>query len=416
MFDVTLVTSSIGVDATIAAGEGPEPSGVRSSSGPPSRPTTVRSTVLPRVEMVGSTPRLVSQGKLRYEHTRHLGQGGVGEVLGARDNDIDRDVAVKRLRPEVSSPATIARFVEEVRTVGRLEHPNIVPIHDVGVDERGEYYFVMKYVDGETLESIIEKLAAGDPLYHAHYTFERRVRIVRALLEALAFAHRKGIVHRDIKPANVMIGAYRRSRLDGLGIAKQLRAAEDAVGDASASPFYPSGGGERGAVRDGRRPPRRHARVHVPGAGAGGAGGRALGPLLSLRRLLRASVPEAPACPKAHAGRDAPCHHERADAACRNRSEPTPAGVRDGPLLVSQEGTREGPGGALSVRDRNARATRAPRGRRHSGPVPRHAHVAPERPVESLRLSPPSRGHARNGGDAGRAGCERRPCRRTPRG
>src|SRR5580700_7932832 len=183
--DSTLVTTSIGLDETVAS-TGPHVAPVSGDAlSPPGSTTLVRSTVLPRLEMVGTTPRLVTQGKPRYEHMRRLGEGGLGEVLGARDNDIDRDVAVKRLRPNVSSPATIARFVEEVRTIGRLEHPNIVPIHDVGVDEKGEYYFVMKYVDGETLESIIEKLAAGDPLYHAHYTFERRVRIVRALLEAL---------------------------------------------------------------------------------------------------------------------------------------------------------------------------------------------------------------------------------------
>ena len=222
--DTTLVQPSIGMDETIASTARPG----ASDTLPGSMSTTlVRSTVLPRVEMVGTTPRLVTQGKLRYEHTRRLGEGGLGEVIGARDNDIDRDVAVKRLRPDVSSPATIARFVDEVRTIGRLEHPNIVPIHDVGVDERGEYYFVMKYVDGETLESIIEKLAAGDPLYHAHYGFERRVQILTAILEALAFAHKKGIVHRDIKPANVMIGAYGEVVLMDWGIAKQLRRAGD---------------------------------------------------------------------------------------------------------------------------------------------------------------------------------------------
>ena len=79
------------------------------------------------------------------------------------DHDIERKVAVKRLLPEMTDPAVLARFVDEIRTVGRLEHPNIVPIHDVGVDELGRYFFVMKYVEGETLESIIEKLAAGRP-------------------------------------------------------------------------------------------------------------------------------------------------------------------------------------------------------------------------------------------------------------
>ena len=220
MSDATVVTSSIGFDETTASTGGDRAPDAEAVSG---ATTLVRSTVLPRVEMVGSTPTLVTRGKPRYEHMRRLGEGGLGEVLGARDNDIDRDVAVKRLRPDVTSAAMVARFVEEVRTIGRLEHPNIVPIHDVGVDERGEYYFVMKYVDGETLESVIEKLAAGDPAYHAQYGVERRVQIVVALLEALAFAHKKGIVHRDIKPANVMIGAYGEVVLMDWGIAKQLR-------------------------------------------------------------------------------------------------------------------------------------------------------------------------------------------------
>jgi eukaryotic-like serine/threonine-protein kinase len=247
--DATLVTSSIGLDATIAStatpGERGAPVGL---DAPPSTTTLVRTTVLPRVEMVGATPRLVSQGKVRYEHMRRLGEGGLGEVLGARDNDIDRDVAVKRLKPDISSPATLARFVEEVRTIGRLEHPNIVPIHDVGVDERGEFYFVMKYVDGETLESVIDKLAAGDPLHHAHYGVERRVQIVIALLEALAFAHKKGIVHRDIKPANVMVGAYGEVVLMDWGIAKQLRGGGAPTVDTGTSAAHPPGHAKRGAL------------------------------------------------------------------------------------------------------------------------------------------------------------------------
>ena len=248
MPDSTLVTSSIGLDATIAStGDSGIPVPVDSPSRPPPS-SLVRSTVLPRVEMVGATPRLVTRGKPRYEHTGRLGEGGLGEVLGARDNDIDRDVAVKRMRPGVASPATLARFVEEVRTIGRLEHPNIVPIHDVGVDERGEYYFVMKYVDGETLETIIDKLAAGDASYHAQYGFERRVQIVVALLDALAFAHQKGIVHRDIKPANAMVGAYGEVVLMDWGIAKHLVAEGDAQPTLDAGPTPTHAHAKRGAL------------------------------------------------------------------------------------------------------------------------------------------------------------------------
>jgi serine/threonine protein kinase len=188
---------------------------------PPS--TAARTTVLPRIEIEGEQAQLVFDGKERFEKIRLLGEGGLGEVIGAHDHDIGRKVAIKRLKADVRSPAALARFVDEIRTVGRLDHPNIIPIHDVGMDENGDIYFVMKYVDGETLESIIEKLAAGDRQYHKHYTFERRVEIFRAILEALAFAHDKGFVHRDIKPANVMIGKFGEVLLMDWGIAKSLR-------------------------------------------------------------------------------------------------------------------------------------------------------------------------------------------------
>ena len=183
----------------------------------------VRSTVLPRMELVGTTPTLVAQGKRRFDLVRKLGEGGLGEVIGAEDNDIGRKVALKKLRTEVKSDATLARFVEEIRTVGRLEHPNIIPIHDVGVDEAGDYYFVMKYVDGETLETVIEKLTAGDADYHRRYTIERRVQLFMGVLEAVAFAHAKGVIHRDIKPANIMVGPYGEVVLMDWGIAKPIR-------------------------------------------------------------------------------------------------------------------------------------------------------------------------------------------------
>jgi serine/threonine-protein kinase len=228
MSDATLASSPVGFDSTVASTARPGEPGVASSSAaspasPASAATLPRATVLPRVEMVGAEARLVVEGKRRYEPTRRLGEGGLGEVLGVRDNDIGREVALKRMRPGVKSASTVARFADEVRTIGALEHPNIIPIHDVGVDENGEYYFVMKYVGGETLEAIIEKLAAGDRETHAHYGFERRVQIFLGLLEAVAFAHARGIVHRDIKPANVMVGAYGEVVLMDWGIAKRLR-------------------------------------------------------------------------------------------------------------------------------------------------------------------------------------------------
>jgi len=213
-----------GTQPAVAATPGSSPGGTRST----------QTTVLPRVEFVGDVPRIIREERARYEIGEQLGEGGVGEVFLARDCDIGRLVALKRLRGELTSPELLARFVEEVRTTGRLEHPNIVPIHDVGIDDQGNYYFVMKYVEGETLEQIIERLAAGDRESHEQYGFERRARIFGDVLEAVAYAHAQGFVHRDIKPANVMVGAFGEVLLMDWGIAKNVRATQPALDGALA--------------------------------------------------------------------------------------------------------------------------------------------------------------------------------------
>ncbi len=207
--------------------------------------SAARTTVLPHVDGDGTRVELSIEPRSRYEPTKLLGAGGMGEVVLVRDHDIERKVALKRLLPEITDSATLARFVDEIRTVGRLEHPNIVPIHDVGVDELGRYFFVMKYVEGETLESVIEKLAAKDPAYEAKYTVEVRTEIFLGLLHALEYSHAQGIVHRDIKPANVMVGRYGEVVLMDWGIAKPLAATRDAAAGAEGA-LGGEGEGERG--------------------------------------------------------------------------------------------------------------------------------------------------------------------------
>ncbi len=196
-------------------------------------------TVLPLVEMRGEKVELVRKSNARYEKIKELGKGGMGEVSLVRDNDIGRIVALKRLyAPASGDQSGLVRFISEVRTVGQLEHPNIVPIHDVGLDENGNYYFVMKYVDGETLEHIIKKLAEGDPHYHQRYPVDVRLEIFMGLLRALQYAHDQGIVHRDIKPANVMVGRYGEVVLMDFGVAKQVRGG-DPLPDKPSEPVKP---------------------------------------------------------------------------------------------------------------------------------------------------------------------------------
>jgi serine/threonine-protein kinase len=180
-----------------------------------------RSTVLPRVQWNGDHPDVVPFQRERFEELRQLGQGGMGEVVLLKDHDIERMVALKRL-PEGSDLDRLLRFVEEIRTVGQLDHPNIVPVHDVGIDSLGRYYFVMKHLQGETLESIIEKLRGGDRAAHAHYSFPKRVQIFLGVLNALAYAHRKGFIHRDLKPANIMVGPYGEVTVMDWGLARRV--------------------------------------------------------------------------------------------------------------------------------------------------------------------------------------------------
>jgi serine/threonine-protein kinase len=197
-----------------------------------------RSTVLPHVEWSGSQPNVVPFERERFEELRLLGQGGMGEVMLLKDNDIERTVALKRL-PAGTGLDGVLRFVEEIRTVGQLDHPNIVPVHDVGIDEQGRYYFVMKHLQGETLESIIARLREGDREMHARYTFPMRVQLFLGILHALSYAHGKGFIHRDLKPANIMVGPFGEVTVMDWGLSRRVRKADRTGKKASATPAAP---------------------------------------------------------------------------------------------------------------------------------------------------------------------------------
>jgi serine/threonine protein kinase len=203
-----------------------EPGRLPAPGGPASitasqRPRSI--SVLPTVHAApGGVIELLHEPAERYRPLGILGAGGMGIVERAEDVDIGRPVAIKRLLPEASHALGVARFVSEIRIVGSLDHPHVVPIHDVGVDDDGRYFFVMKYVEGHTLADIIDRLAAGDTATLQFWTFERRVELIIAVLQALAYAHERGIIHRDIKPENIMVGAHGEVRLMDWGIARRI--------------------------------------------------------------------------------------------------------------------------------------------------------------------------------------------------
>ena len=148
-----------------------------------------------------------------------LGQGGFAAVFRARDNVLNRDVAVKVLDVEMAPSAVVAeRFMREAQTVARLEHPHIVPIYKVGRQEE-IFYLIMRCIDGPSLGQLLEtekKLSIGDA-----------ARIARQVADALAYAHSHEIVHRDIKPDNILLDKSGHVLVTDFGIAKAAQAAKE---------------------------------------------------------------------------------------------------------------------------------------------------------------------------------------------
>jgi tetratricopeptide (TPR) repeat protein len=161
----------------------------------------------------------------KYSVGETIARGGMGTVLSATDKNIRRQVAMKVLHAGSGADTeTRLRFVNEAQITGQLEHPGIVPVYDLGTDMEGKAYYTMKLIQGDTLESIIEQLRAGDE----SYSLARLLGIFLRVCEPMAFAHSRGIVHRDLKPANVMVGEFGEVLVVDWGIAKAIGHPDDA--------------------------------------------------------------------------------------------------------------------------------------------------------------------------------------------
>ncbi|MEO8699334.1 MAG: serine/threonine-protein kinase [Kofleriaceae bacterium] len=162
-----------------------------------------------------------------YQLGELLGRGGMGEVLLADDLRIGRKVAVKRMRAEAPSSEAVERFMREAKIQARLDHPAIVPVHELGRDAEGRPFFTMKRLSGSPL---VDVLASGDAKLQT---------LLRAFVDiclAIDFAHAHGVIHRDLKPANVMLGGYGEVYVLDWGVARVVGETVDnptAIGIAS---------------------------------------------------------------------------------------------------------------------------------------------------------------------------------------
>jgi serine/threonine protein kinase len=166
----------------------------------------------------------------RYEPRGEIAKGGQGTVVHVWDVDLHRSLAMKVLvgkasdpsAPRAVTPRALSRFLEEAQVTGQLDHPGIVPIHELGLDSQGRVYFTMKLVKGRTLKEVFQLVADGQE----GWTLTRALAVLLKVCEAMAYAHHKGVMHRDIKPANVMVGRFGEVYVMDWGLAR-VRGRED---------------------------------------------------------------------------------------------------------------------------------------------------------------------------------------------
>lgn len=159
----------------------------------------------------------------RYRTGPQISKGGMKRIIRVRDKSTSRDVAMAVLTEEsLIKEDSRRRFIQEARITANLEHPNIVPIHDIGVNESRIPFFTMKMLGGETLADILKKLRKNLDNYRERYPLSALLMIYLKVLDAIAFAHAKGIIHLDIKPDNIQVGEFGEVVVLDWGLARSV--------------------------------------------------------------------------------------------------------------------------------------------------------------------------------------------------
>ncbi len=173
-------------------------------------------------------PESVSPSADRYRLLTTLGTGGMGRVTLCHDTRTGRDVAVKELAEDITeAAASKARFLREARIQAQLDHPCVVPVFDIEVD--GPLRFTMRYVRGERLSDVIDRLGRGDREMERRFSRRRLLAAFVNVCSALHYAHSRGVIHRDLKPENVMLGDFGEVYVLDWGIARVLEGSRTQV-------------------------------------------------------------------------------------------------------------------------------------------------------------------------------------------
>tara|TARA_R110002049_G_scaffold4601_4_gene31951 strand:- start:226813 stop:227793 length:981 start_codon:yes stop_codon:yes gene_type:complete len=173
-------------------------------------------------------PSPIPVGLKRYSGFREIAKGGSGILRACLDTVVGRTVVVKSLREETKfDRRERRRLLREARVTAQLQHPNTVPVYDIGDDEKEGVYFVMKRISGENLFETLKRIAQGDQATIDAFPLARRLEIVADACQALAYAHARGVIHRDVKPENIWVGNFGEVILLDWGVAKVWGHADD---------------------------------------------------------------------------------------------------------------------------------------------------------------------------------------------
>ena len=157
----------------------------------------------------------------KYEHLTQVGKGGMGNVTLSRDRHTLRKVAIKTLNEELlDNSEAVIRFSEEAQITAQLEHPNIIPVYELGINERRAPFYTMKYVNGTNLKEILKLIRDGNQIILNKFHIIELLSVFVKVCDAMSFACSKGVLHRDLKPENVMIGEFGEVLVVDWGLAK----------------------------------------------------------------------------------------------------------------------------------------------------------------------------------------------------